>query len=241
MKKILFFLVLLTISISFNAQTSNTLKAGQTLMAGQKLISANAKYMLLLQANDGNLCVYQNNNGNKGSFVWCSMKYGFQNAKLVLQADGNLVVYDANNTKKWASNTVPSADEMFRDSKLKPVKLQLENDGTFALYAKNGLKVWSNKPPTPYNKTAILIIDKLWKRGTASVIFKKNYDLIINGEKSGTWSWFDQNKLIMEIKSSSFPYYYRFKSVKSKSLIMQVSTSSPQENKWVFNQIYTTN
>ena len=82
--------------ISLDA-VSNTLKAGKTLKAGQKLVSTNGKFMLLLQAFDGNLCVYKYNNGTQGGFVWCSMAHGFKNARLVMQTNGNLVVYDGKN------------------------------------------------------------------------------------------------------------------------------------------------
>ena len=80
----------------------STLGTGKELKTGQKLISANGQYMLIMQT-DGNLCIYRYANGKQGAFVWRSMAYGFQNAKLVMQTDGNLCVYDGNNTFKWGS------------------------------------------------------------------------------------------------------------------------------------------
>ncbi|MFK8059495.1 MAG: RICIN domain-containing protein [Polaribacter sp.] len=123
---------------------ANTLNAGQKLSAGQKLVSANGKFMLLMQATDGNLCVYNSVNGRQGRFVWGSMKYGFKNARLEMQTDGNLVVYDASNKARWSSNTHPYNDAKFRNPKNKPVKLTLENDGKLKLYTKSGVAVWSS-------------------------------------------------------------------------------------------------
>ena len=155
MKRILVLVVLLATTLSFNAQTSNTLNAGDTVMAGKKLISANDKYMLLLQSFDGNLCVYSIENGKQGNFVWGTMQYGFQNARLVMQSDGNLVVYDGSNNAKWATNTEPFSNSKYKNTNFKPSKLVLENDGSLTLYAKSGLKVWSNK-------LSFLLLDKVW-------------------------------------------------------------------------------
>ncbi|WP_298519775.1 hypothetical protein [uncultured Kordia sp.] len=71
-------------------KTKNTLKAGETLKANEILVSVNNQYMLRMQKEDGNLCVYKYVNGKQGAFVWCSMKYGFKKPKLVMQTDGNL-------------------------------------------------------------------------------------------------------------------------------------------------------
>jgi len=125
--------------------TKNTLNAGETLKAGERLTSANGAYILRMQEEDGNLCVYKFANGKQGSFVWGSMKYGFKNGKLVMQGDGNLVVYDATNAAKWSSKTHPYYDAKFRNSSNKPVKLVLENDGRLNLYTAAGATVWSSR------------------------------------------------------------------------------------------------
>jgi hypothetical protein len=130
----------------YSSWTENTLFAGETLKAGQKLIvSDNGKYILKLQASDGNLCVYKYANNKQGSFVWGSMKYGFKNARLDMQTDGNLVVYDAENKPRWSSKTHYVHDEKYRDPNNKPVKLVLENNGILKLYTKSGEVVWSSK------------------------------------------------------------------------------------------------
>jgi hypothetical protein len=127
------------------AASASMLKAGERLAAGQKLISANGNFILRMQEDDGNLCVYQFANGQQGAFVWGAMTQGNKNAKLVMQADGNLVVQDGSGNPKWASNTHPYQNEKFRDVKNKPVKLVLENDGSLKLYNAAGQVVWSNK------------------------------------------------------------------------------------------------
>lgn len=146
MKKIKFaILALLTAgSVSLFAQGKNTLKSGETLKAGERLTSANGQYILRMQEDDGNLCVYTAENGEQGTFVWGSMKHGFKNAKLIMQADGNLVVYDGSNTPKWNSETHPYHNAKFNNKNIKPVKLVLENDGKLNLYNAAGSVVWSN-------------------------------------------------------------------------------------------------
>ncbi|HMR18508.1 MAG TPA: AbfB domain-containing protein [Sphingobacterium sp.] len=122
----------------------NTLKAGEILKAGDRLVSANGQYILRMQEDDGNLCIYRFENGKQGAFVWGSMKHGFKGAKLTMQSDGNLVVTDGSNTPKWASDTHPHFDARFNNSSNKPVKLVLENDGSLKLYTASGSVVWTN-------------------------------------------------------------------------------------------------
>jgi hypothetical protein len=121
------------------------LEAGETLNAGEYLMSPNGAYILALQAEDGNLCVYKFANGQQGAFVWGSMKYGFSNARLDLQTDGNLVVYDGDNKSQWSSETHPHFNSKFKNPANKPVKMLLDNDGVLRLYAANGAVVWSSK------------------------------------------------------------------------------------------------
>lgn len=122
----------------------NTLKAGETLKTGEKLISDNGAYMLRMQ-EDGNLCIYKHDNGKQGAFVWCSMAHGFKGAKLMMQTDGNLVVYDEAGTAKWNSKTHPYHDARFKSRNLTPVKLVLEDDGKLNLYNAKGKVVWTNE------------------------------------------------------------------------------------------------
>jgi len=78
------------------------------LSVGDKLTSANGSYMLLQQASDSNLVIYDNAHrplwGRGGPYV--------QNARAVMQDDGNLVTYSAylpavsgSGSAIWATNT----------------------------------------------------------------------------------------------------------------------------------------
>ncbi len=124
--------------------TKNTLMAGETLNAGQKLVSANGRYILRMQNDDGNLCVYKFNNGKQGAFVWGSMKYGFKNSKLIMQTDGNLVVYDGTNKPRWSTSTMSHFNAKWGQAAYKPVKLVLGDDGKLRLYNAAGKAVWNN-------------------------------------------------------------------------------------------------
>ena len=124
-------------------KTTNILLAGQTLKAGERLTSSNGAYILRMQEDDGNLCIYQYANGKQGAFVWGSMKYGFKGAELKMQSDGNLVVY-AGGEAKWASETTPFFDKKFSGAN-KPVRAVLNNNGVLLLVNAKGAKVWSSK------------------------------------------------------------------------------------------------
>lgn len=118
----------------------NTLNEGEKLNAGQMLVSANSAFVLLMQEDDGHLCIYRMAKGVRGDFVWGSGKYGFKNAQLDMQTDGNLVVNAG--SPKWASSTVPFFDQKWSGAG-KPVKLVLENDGKLNLYNAAGAVVWA--------------------------------------------------------------------------------------------------
>lgn len=127
-----------------SSSNKNSMKAGETLNTGQRLVSANGAYIMVMQT-DGHLCVYQFANGKQGRFVWGSGKYGFNNAKLTLQTDGNLVVYDARNEAKWSSETHPYFNPQFRNTRNRPVKLVLEDNGKVQLYNSDNQVVWTSK------------------------------------------------------------------------------------------------
>ena len=135
-------------TITINAKSRNTLNVGETLKAGEKLYSANGAYMLRMQEDDGNLCIYKSSQGRQGAFVWCSMAHGFKNAWLIMQADGNLCVYtkeDGADVAKWNTRTMAFFDQKWGQSANKPVKMVLENDGSLSLYNAAGSVVWKNQ------------------------------------------------------------------------------------------------
>ncbi len=133
-----------TWKVKIKKANTNTLKANHSLQGDDILVSANGQFMLRMQEEDGNLCVYTIKDGKQGSFVWGSMKLGFKNGKLTMQDDGNLVVLDSKNTPQWASETHPFLNDKFKDANNKPVKLVLENTGKLNLYSASGLVVWTN-------------------------------------------------------------------------------------------------
>jgi len=134
------------LSIDLNISFStNTLNAGEELKAGERLMSANGAYILKMQNEDGNLCVYNFANNKQGAFVWGSMTNGITKGKLFMQTDGNLVVYNESNEPQWASNTHPFNNPKFKTPTNKPVKLVLENDGKLNLYNASNAVVWSSK------------------------------------------------------------------------------------------------
>lgn len=123
---------------------NNTLMAGQSLNAGEKLFSENGKFMLRMQEEDGNLCIYRAEDGKQAGFVWCSMAYGFKDAKLVLQEDGNLVVYDGDGGAKFNSETMSYFDPKWGTTDWKPVKLMITNEGKLNLFNAADRVVWTN-------------------------------------------------------------------------------------------------
>ncbi len=133
-------------SASYTAPSANNfLGAGEALVSNDMLISANGAYMLRMQGEDGNLCIYTVINGQQGDFVWCSGRYGFSGAWLSMQDDGNLVVYDGNNNPQWATNTMSYFDPKWGQAGYKPAKLVLSDDGRLKLLNAQGREVWVNQ------------------------------------------------------------------------------------------------
>ena len=107
----------------------NSLTSGMTLHANEYILSADGRFVLLMQ-QDGNLALYTASglmwsthtsgnpwaylgmqgdgnmvlyNGNATAVLWTTNPRGI--TKLMLQDDGNLVAYNASNVAVWASNT----------------------------------------------------------------------------------------------------------------------------------------
>ncbi len=117
----------------------NTLKSGEILKAGEKLVSANGKYMVVLQ-EDGHLCVFEHVNGKKGIYLWCSGVHGFKNGKLRMGVDGNLCVLDQNNKYKWGSYQ----NKQYHIGRNANYKLVLTNKGKLNVVSPAGTLMWSN-------------------------------------------------------------------------------------------------
>ena len=97
----------------------NEFPAGETLLPGQTLVSANKKNTLALQT-DGNLVLY----GPSGA-TWST---GISGNILAMQADGNCVLYLSDGIQSvpvWHTNTSGAGIEM---------RLALQDDGNLVMY-----------------------------------------------------------------------------------------------------------
>lgn len=117
-------------SIAQHVQPSS-LGAGNTLPAGQSLVSNNQQYMLAMQS-DGNLVEYGN-----GRALWWSGTSGNSGAYLAVQNDGNLVVYASNGRPLWASGSGGTGASG---------QLAMQDDGNVVMVV-GGRAVWNNRAP----------------------------------------------------------------------------------------------
>jgi hypothetical protein len=137
-------------STSVAMAQSNTLKAGQSLVKGQKLTSENGKFSIQKDHREGRFDIYSVTSyglsmmirGLSGGYDDQGNQKRNDAAQLVLQTDGNLVLYDDQKKAKWDSKTQGSFDAKYRTVEFKPVKGVLENDGSFVLYSATGKAVW---------------------------------------------------------------------------------------------------
>jgi hypothetical protein len=106
------------------SQPPSVLNTGQTLTAGNSLVSSNGTYSLQMQT-DGNLVEY----GPSGP-MWSSNTPGSGSSnRLVMQTDGNLVMYTSANGVPFATGEVGSGSA---DS------LAVQNDGNVVQYGNSG-------------------------------------------------------------------------------------------------------
>lgn len=106
------------------SQPPSVLSAGQTLTAGNSLVSPKGYYSLQMQT-DGNLVEY-----GPGGARWSSNTAGSGTAnRLVMQTDGNLVMYTSANTVPFATGEVGSGST---DS------LAVQDDGNVVQYGSGG-------------------------------------------------------------------------------------------------------
>ena len=123
------------ISRGGSTENKNTLSAGQSLKAGEKLVSLNGAYYLIMQ-QDGNFCVYKTE-GNV--FVWCMTGDGSRlkaGTVCTMQEDGNLNLA-ANG--QWVWSVFHQANQLTAGSYLK-----LTDEGKAQIIAPNGEVKWQN-------------------------------------------------------------------------------------------------
>ncbi len=103
----------------------------EQLNAGQRLVSPNGQFVLLMQ-NNGNLVEYAADN----RVLWATGT-STPDSILRVQDDGNVVVIAPGNRPVWATGTDGNPD----------VTLELQDDGNLVVYAQGHQAVWSNGVP----------------------------------------------------------------------------------------------
>lgn len=109
------------------AAGSDRLSANEQLTAGQRLVSGDGRYSLVMQG-DGNLVVY----GPTGP-TWSSNTNGSGGTRVVMQGDGNLVIYTSAGAPVFATGT----------NGLGANTLIMQNDSNLVAYASAGA-VWAS-------------------------------------------------------------------------------------------------
>jgi hypothetical protein len=104
------------------------LAMGQTLVAGQRIVSANPLYTLTMQS-DGNLVEY-----TAGRALWSTATGGHTGDRAVMQDDGNLVVYTQSGVPLWSSRTGGRSGTF---------SLVLQDDADLVINGPSGA-IWSN-------------------------------------------------------------------------------------------------
>jgi hypothetical protein len=124
-------IAVLLLALPSSAAATDTLLTGQTLSAGQSLVSADGHYALIMQG-DGNLVLYLGNGPGGLVPLWSSGTSGDTGAHALLQSNGNVVLYDAANEPLWSSNT----------SSAGCTNLTVQDDGNLVLYNAAG-PIWN--------------------------------------------------------------------------------------------------
>ncbi len=94
------------LALSASAVDTSSLSAGQSLAAGQEMLSQNSLFRAVMQG-DGNFVVY----GAGGGAIWQSGSGGTGDGGFAaMQADGNFVVYSAEGRPLFSTSTAPSSN-----------------------------------------------------------------------------------------------------------------------------------
>lgn len=112
--------------IALNQKEKSMLMNDEYLSVGQRLVSPNRKYSLVLQ-KDGNLVLYRD-----GQAKWSSGTYGKKVIKAIQQTNGNFVLYEAGGHPVWSSGTTGN----------RHAYLTLQNDGNLVIYNADGNWLW---------------------------------------------------------------------------------------------------
>jgi hypothetical protein len=107
---------------------SNTLKAGEELLAGGVLHSDDQRVRLVMQT-DGNLVLYR---ASGGGALWASNTMGTGANRAVMQEDGNFVLYNPTSSV-WATNTHGQPGNRF----------VVQDDGNLVIYDEADQARWA--------------------------------------------------------------------------------------------------
>jgi hypothetical protein len=110
----------------FTQRGTNTLRAGDRLMPGQRMYSSDGQFHLLMQT-DGNLVVYGPN-----GVLWDAI--GPAGSHVIMQNDGNLVLLSATGSVVWNSQT----------GRKGATHASLEPNGNLILYTAADKAVWGS-------------------------------------------------------------------------------------------------
>ncbi len=143
--------------------TASTLKAGHSLLAGQRLVSPNGQYELLMRSN-GNLVEYM-----QGHPLWASHTGGHSGAHVTMQRHGNLVVQATSGKVLWSSHT--------GGRPLAAYYLAVQSDAELVVYTPSNSALWASAT----------VSDTLWANGTLKAgqyLTSANgqYQLIMQGD-----------------------------------------------------------
>ncbi|WNG36684.1 hypothetical protein F0U61_25680 [Archangium violaceum] len=142
-KSIVLMTVLAMALVSTGAEAAHTLPANHALYPGDRLVSSNGAYQLILQASDGNLVVYRIADMKA---IWATNVPG--GAIALMQQDRNFVVYRNANASNpiWASNTGGSIVDT-------GAYLLLSDTGALSVVTSAGTTIWTTPgdcTPKPY-------------------------------------------------------------------------------------------
>ncbi|WP_444897451.1 hypothetical protein [Microbulbifer sp. SSSA005] len=142
MKKISAFIFSTLLIICGQANAKNTLEPGTWLQSGEKLVSNNGRFELIMQT-PGNLVLYKVGTNSSTGERWQTALWatrtggnpGNPGAKAFMQrSNGQLVVYTADNKPLWVSGTAKTAN--------KDTRLFLMDTGNLVLLKPDGTPIW---------------------------------------------------------------------------------------------------
>ena len=149
------------------------LLAGQGLIPGQSLHSADGRFIFVLQG-DGNLVLY----APGGTALWASNTNGHPDtANVFMQFDGNLVVYGLHNNARWATGTVGRPGAW----------LLVQNDGNVVVYGSDNRALWATNTVVPAQPAKPSQQDRLLPgqgltAGMSLLSNNKRFKLILQGD-----------------------------------------------------------